>query len=44
MVAATLATIHNEYYIINLVERMRIAIEAGNFLEFKKEYLARYKN
>ena len=40
----TLATIHNVHFIVNLVERMRLAIEAGNFLEFKNEFLGRYKN
>ena len=40
----TLATIHNVHFIVNLVERMRLAIEAGNFLEFKSEFLGRYKN
>lgn len=43
IVASTLATIHNEYYIIKLVDRMREAIESGNFLEFKKDYLGNYK-
>ena len=40
----TLATIHNVHFIVNLVELMRLAIEAGNFLEFKNEFLGRYKN
>ncbi|NCV95897.1 MAG: tRNA guanosine(34) transglycosylase Tgt [Actinobacteria bacterium] len=40
----TLATIHNVHFIVNLVEQMRLAIEAGNFLEFKNEFLGRYKN
>ncbi|MGA0877018.1 MAG: tRNA guanosine(34) transglycosylase Tgt [Candidatus Nanopelagicaceae bacterium] len=40
----TLATIHNVHFIVNLVERIRLAIEAGNFLEFKNEFLGRYKN
>lgn len=44
IMAATLATIHNEFYIINLVDRMRQAIDRGEFLEFKAEYLGRYKN
>lgn len=43
IVASTLATIHNEYYIIKLVDRMREAIENGDFLEFKKDYLGNYK-
>ncbi|NCW47528.1 MAG: tRNA guanosine(34) transglycosylase Tgt [Actinobacteria bacterium] len=40
----TLATIHNVHFIVNLVEQMRLAIEAGDFLEFKNEFLGRYKN
>jgi len=40
----TLATIHNVHFIVNLVERMRLAIEAGDFLDFKSEFLGRYKN
>ena len=40
----TLATIHNVHFIVNLVERMRLAIEAGDFFEFKKEFLGRYRN
>ena len=43
IVASTLATIHNEYYIIKLVDRMREAIENGDFLEFKKDFLGNYK-
>jgi len=39
----TLATIHNVYFIVNLVEKMREAIERGDFKEFKREFLGRYK-
>lgn len=39
----TLATIHNLYFIVNLVDKMRLSIEAGNFLEFKKDFLGRYQ-
>ena len=39
----TLATIHNLHFIVNLVDRMRIAIENGDFLEFKKDFLGRYQ-
>jgi len=42
MSAATLATIHNERYIVRLVERMRQSIIAGDFYEFKKDYLGRF--
>ncbi|MBM3721488.1 MAG: tRNA guanosine(34) transglycosylase Tgt [Actinobacteria bacterium] len=40
----TLATIHNVHFIVNLVERMRLAIGSGDFFELKKEFLGRYKN
>lgn len=40
----TLATIHNVHFIVNLVERMRLAIDAGDFFELKQEFLGRYKN
>lgn len=40
----TLATIHNVHFMVNLVDRMREAIEEGNFAEYKAEFLARYKN
>ena len=42
MVAGTLATIHNERFIVRLVNQMRAAIERGDFLEFKGEFLGRY--
>ena len=42
MVAATLATIHNEFFIINLVNQMRTAIEKNEFFEFKTEFLGKY--
>lgn len=40
----TLATIHNVYFIVELVEKMRNAIDAGNFAEFKVDFLGRYKS
>lgn len=40
----TLATIHNVHFIVNLVDRMRLAIEAGEFTAFKEDFLGRYKN
>ncbi|HPW48428.1 MAG TPA: tRNA guanosine(34) transglycosylase Tgt, partial [Candidatus Saccharibacteria bacterium] len=40
--AATLATIHNEYFIIHLVEQIRESIINDNFFEFKKSWLAKY--
>ncbi len=42
MEAATLATIHNLYFITKLVFDMRESIIANNFQEFKKEFLNNY--
>ena len=42
MLAATLATIHNERYIVRLVDQMRQALLDGNFREMKEEFLGRY--
>lgn len=41
-IAATLATIHNEHFIVSLVDRIRAAIDAGDYPEFKEEFLGRY--
>ncbi len=42
MEAATLASIHNIYFITNLVNQMRETIINGVFLEFKKNFLKKY--
>lgn len=42
MFAATLASIHNEYFIVNLVKGMREAILNENFEEYKKVFLEKY--
>ena len=42
MLAATLATIHNERYIVRLVDQMRQALRDGTFKEMKEEFLGRY--
>lgn len=42
MLAYTLGSTHNLYFIINLVKRMRQAIIDGNFQEFKKDFLSKY--
>jgi queuine tRNA-ribosyltransferase len=44
MVAATLATIHNERFVVRLVDRMRQALMDGDFKEMKEEFLGRYKH
>ena len=43
ILAATLATIHNERFIVRLVDQMRVAIADGSFYDLKSEFLARYK-
>jgi queuine tRNA-ribosyltransferase len=43
MLAATLASIHNEYFIIHLVKNMRQAILDNRYEEFKKEFLENWK-
>jgi queuine tRNA-ribosyltransferase len=42
MLAATLATIHNQHFIVGLVDQMRKGIEDGTFLDFKDQFMARY--
>lgn len=43
ILANTLASIHNLYFIVQLVENIRSAILAGRFLEYKEEFLNRYQ-
>lgn len=43
MLAGTLASIHNLYFIVNLVDRMRAALLDGTFLKMKAAFLANYK-
>lgn len=42
MVAATLCTIHNERFIVRLVDRIRDAIISGDFDVFRDDFLGRY--
>ncbi len=42
MLAGTLASIHNVYFIVNLVKKIRQSILNNNFYEFKKEFLKEY--
>jgi queuine tRNA-ribosyltransferase len=42
MLAATLCTIHNERFIVRLVDDIRASIEAGTFSDFKTDFLGRY--
>lgn len=42
MLAATLASIHNLYFLVNLVKGARVAILEGNWEEYKKKVLESY--
>jgi queuine tRNA-ribosyltransferase len=42
MIGATLATIHNERFIVRLVDQMRYAIEDGTFADLKADFLATF--
>ncbi len=42
MLAATLATIHNERFTVRLVDDIRAAIDQGRFDEFRDSFLGRY--
>lgn len=44
IIAATLATIHNERFIVRLVDQMRQALLDGNFKDMKSDFLGRYKH
>lgn len=43
ILSSILLTIHNLYFIFDLIERARDAIKADNFMEFKDEFLKNYK-
>lgn len=42
ILAGTLASIHNEYFIIKLVDDIRTSIEDGSFNKLKKSWLKKY--
>ncbi len=42
ILANTLATIHNERFIVRLVDQIRASIADGTFYEFRDDFLARY--
>lgn len=44
LLAYTLATIHNERFIVELVDDIRESIEKGDFFEFKQGWLTRYES
>jgi queuine tRNA-ribosyltransferase len=42
MLAGTLASVHNVYFLVNLVKNIRQSILDGNFEEFKEKFLMEY--
>lgn len=42
VLAGTLASIHNEHFIIKMVDDIRASIEDGSFVEFREAWLRRY--
>lgn len=38
----TLASIHNEYFVVNLVDQIRATVIDGSFVDFKQTYLATF--
>jgi len=43
MLGGTLGSIHNIHFIVNLVKKIRRSILDGNFAEYKKEFLEKYR-
>jgi queuine tRNA-ribosyltransferase len=42
ILAYTLTSIHNVYFIVHMVDGMREAIQSGDFLAYKKDFLNKY--
>jgi queuine tRNA-ribosyltransferase len=42
MLSATLSTIHNERFVVRLVDRIRTSIDDGSFAEFRADFLGDY--
>jgi queuine tRNA-ribosyltransferase len=42
MLAATLSSIHNLYFIVNLVKKIRVSLLDDTFQSFKREFLGKY--
>jgi queuine tRNA-ribosyltransferase len=43
LLASTLLTIHNEYFIVGLVAKMRQTLIDGTFQDFKTEFMGQYQ-
>jgi queuine tRNA-ribosyltransferase len=39
----TLASLHNEYFVVNLVDRIRASLIDGSFFDVKQAYVARFE-
>ena len=44
MLGSTLATIHNEYFTVRLVDQIREHLMIGSFEEFRADFLLRYRS
>ncbi|MGQ9455406.1 MAG: tRNA guanosine(34) transglycosylase Tgt [Armatimonadota bacterium] len=44
ILAARLATYHNLYFYARLMEKIRTAVTQGRFIEFREEFLAKYRS
>jgi queuine tRNA-ribosyltransferase len=42
MLSATLSTIHNERFVVSLVDRIRTSIADGSFADFRADFLGGY--
>lgn len=42
ILGATLASIHNEFFVVSTVDRIRGSIKDGSYVELKKSFLGRY--
>ena len=42
--AKVLASIHNEYFVVHTVDRIRESLRDGNFQKYKNDFLTRYYN
>lgn len=42
ILASTLASIHNEFFVINTVDKIRESLENETFYEYKREFLEKY--
>ena len=41
ILASTLASIHNEFFVINTVDKIRESLENGTFFEYKRDFLTK---